>query len=142
MGSEKLYSEIFEDFQNATTRDAKIAVLRKNDHPRFQLFFMYLYSPQVEFDIEIPSYRPAIEPAGLNWTYLDTEVSKLYRFIKGHKQRTNVEPKKLRGLLIGALESLHKDEAELLVKLMQKDLDIKYLNPKIVKEAFPNIDLS
>ncbi|MCK9369148.1 hypothetical protein M0R04_04270 [Candidatus Dojkabacteria bacterium] len=142
MSSEKLYSEIFEDFQNAGTREDKINVLRKYDHPRFRYFFQLLYSPRVEFDVEIPSYRPAVEPAGLNWTYLDTEMEKIYRFIKNHNKRTNVQPNKLKNLLGVVLESLHKDEAIVLINLMKKDLGIKYLTPKIVSEAFPGLDLS
>jgi hypothetical protein len=142
MSMEKLYSEIFDDFQKASTRQEKIDVLRKNDHQRLRFFFQLLYSPRIEFDVEIPDYKPAPEPAGLNWTYLDTEMAKMYRFIKGHKARTNVEPKKLSGLLAVILESLHKDEAVILVNLLKKDLGIKYLTPSIVSEAFVGIDLT
>lgn len=142
MSSEKLYSEIFEDFEKATTKQDKVNVLKKYDHPRFRQFFQYLYSKKIVFDAPIPEYRPAIEPAGLNWTYLDTEIGKLYRFIKDHPQRSNITPEKQKSLLTVVLESLHKDEADILVKLMKKDLGVKYLNPKTVKEAFPDLDLS
>ena len=142
MGSNKLISEIFEDFQNAGTKDEKINILRKWDHPRMRLFFQYLYSPRIIFDVAIPEYKPALEPAGLNYTYMDSEIMKLYRFIKNHPKRTNVEPKKLTNLLATVLESLHKDEADILVKLLKKDLGIKYLTPKIVSEAYQGIDLS
>jgi hypothetical protein len=141
MSSEKLYSEIFDDFVKAATKEAKINVLKINDHPRFREFFIMLFNPRIVFDVEIPEYRPAPEPAGMNWTYLDSEMSKMYRFIKDHPKRTNVSPVKLKNLLAMVLESLHKDEAEILVKLLKKDLDIKYLNPKIVSEAFPGIEL-
>ncbi len=43
---------------------------------------MFAFNPYVKFDVEVPEYRPSIEPAGLNHTYLDMEVSKLYRFIE------------------------------------------------------------
>lgn len=142
MSSEKLYSEIFEEFQNAKTREEKINVLRKYDHPRFRYFFQLLYSKKVEFDVEIPAYRPAPEPAGLNWTYLDTELVKLYRFTKNDPRSVNLTPEKKKSLLIVVLESLHKDEAQVLVGLLNKDIGIKYLTPKIVKEAFPDLDLS
>ena len=39
------------------------------------------------------------------------------------------------------LETLYHEEAEILVKIMKKDLGIKYLTDKIVKEAFPDINL-
>lgn len=139
MSREKLYSEIFEEFQEADTRQDKINILRKYDHPRLRLFFELLFNKDIKFDVEIPTYRPAPEPAGLNYSYIESEIPKLYRFIEGHPDRTNVPPNKLKNLLVVVLESLHKDDAEILVNLFKKDLGIKYLTPKIVSEAFPGI---
>lgn len=140
--NEVLYSEIFDEFQRQSTREGKINVLRKHDHPRLRTFFQLLFCPRIEFDVEIPNYRPAIEPAGLNWTYLDTEIPKLYRFIKNHPQRTNISDERKKSLLLVVLESLHKDEAKVLIGLINKDLGINYLNPHIVSEAYPGIDFS
>jgi hypothetical protein len=98
-----------------------------------------LFNKDIKFDVEIPTYRPAPEPAGLNYSYIESEIPKLYRFIEGHPDRTNVPPNKLKNLLVVVLESLHKDDAEILVNLFKKDLGIKYLTPKIVSEAFPGI---
>jgi hypothetical protein len=140
----KLYSEILADFDTAPTRADKIAVLRKNDHPRFRSFLTMVYNPEFNFKVEIPEYRPAIEPAGLNYTYLDIEVPRLYRFIPGHPKLDGavLDEKKKKSLLTTTLESLHKDEAELLVKaITKKDLDVKYLTPRIIKEAYPDINI-
>lgn len=142
MSSDKLYSEIFEEFEKAESRADKINVLRKNDHPRFRDFLVAAFNPVFQFEVEVPKYRPAPEPAGLNFTYLDIEVPKLYRFIKGHpKKSSNISPEKQKSLLTVVLESLHKDEADLLVRCIKKDLNIKFLTPKLIKEAFPNINL-
>ena len=103
-----------------------------------------VYNPDIKFEVEIPAYRPAIEPAGLNYTYLDIEVPKLYRFILGHPKLEGavLDEKKKKSLLTSTLESLHKDEAELLVKaITKKDLDVKYLTPRIIKEAYPDINI-
>jgi hypothetical protein len=43
--------------------------------------------------------------------------------------------------MIVILEALHKDEADLLARVLKKDIGIKYLTPKICKEAFPDIDI-
>ena len=142
MSSEKLYSEIFEDFEKATTKEERIAVLRKNYHPRFAEFLQMGFHPNIKFDVPIPNYRPAQEPAGLNFSYLDTEISKLYRFIEGHPKRPpELTAQKQTSILLVILESLHKDEAELLVKLMKKDLGVKFLTPKLLKEAYPNLNI-
>ena len=140
MSSERLYSEIMDEFRGATTRPERIAVLRKYDHERFREFLRLAFNPNVEFDVPIPKYRPAVEPAGLNFTYLHNEVPKLYRFIKNHPKRSpDLTEKKMTSLLVVLLESLHKDEAELLVGLIKKDLGVKYLTRQIAMEAFPGI---
>jgi len=141
MSAEKLYSEIFDEFDQAGTRAEKIAVLRKYDHPKFRDFLVMAFNPKIEFDVEIPKYRPAPEPAGLNWTYLDNEMPKMYRFIKNHPMSANLQPDRKKSLLTVVLESLHKDEAELLVKLLKKNLEVKFLTPKIISEAYPGINV-
>jgi len=142
MSSEKLYSEIFEDFDKATNKEERIGVLRKNFHPRFAEFLQMAFHPNIIFDVRIPNYRPAQEPAGLNFAYIDSEISKLYRFIKDHPKRPpEMTTQKQTSILLVILESLHKDEAELLIKLIQKNLGVKHLTAKLVKEAYPNLNL-
>ena len=142
MSSEKLYSEIFEDFDKATTKEERIGVLRKNFHPRFAEFLQMAFHPDIIFDVRIPNYRPAQEPAGLNFAYIDSEISKLYRFIKGHPKRPpEMTTQKQTSILLVILESLHKDEAELLVKTIKKDLGIKFLTPKLLKEAYTDLNI-
>ena len=140
MNSDRLYSEILEEFEKASNKEQRIAVLRKYDHPRFRQFLIYALDESVKFDVQIPRYRPAVEPAGLNFTYLTSEMPKLYRFIVGHPLRpVGLTPQKQQQLLLVVLESLHKDEAALLVKVLQKKFDVKYLTVNLVKEAYPGI---
>lgn len=136
----KLFFEILDEFQKAETKAERIAVLKKYDDPRFRTFLVYALEPTIQFDVEIPNYRPAVEPAGLNFTYLDSEMPKAYRFIKDHQNRpVGLTQEKQRSLLVVILESLHKDEAELFVKMIKKDLGIKHLTKKLVQEAYPGM---
>jgi len=138
MISDILYSEIFAEFNKATTKAERLAVLRKYDHPRFREFLKYAFNPNVKFDVEVPRYRPAVEPAGLNFTYLSSEVTKFYRFIVGHPRRpSGLTPQKQKQLLLVVLESLHKDEAEILVRLIKGDIGVKYLTLNLLTEAYP-----
>ena len=116
----RLFSEIFAEFESAETKPAKQAVLQKYWHPTLKLFLEYAFNPNIKFDVVPPaSYRPATEPAGLNVTYLDMEMPKLYRFIEGHPQRPpGLTPEKQTKLLTVILEALHPDESELLLKLI------------------------
>jgi hypothetical protein len=137
MSAEKLYSEIFDEFEKAETKADRIAVLKKYDHPRFRDFLSCALNPTIMFDVEVPQYRPAEEPAGLNFTYLDIEMTKIYRFIKGHPKRPQgLTPQKQKQLLLVILESLHKDEAEIMVQLVQKKFKINHLTQKLVQEAY------
>lgn len=137
-----LYSEIFEEFEKVSTRKEKIDVLRKHGNARFKDFLTYAFSPSVEFDVVVPDYKPSIVPAGLNDCYLHQEVPKLYRFIKDHPKRPpGLTGKKQENLLIPILEGLHKDEADLLCRAINKKLNIKYLTESLIQEAFPDIVL-
>ena len=101
------------------------------------MFFEYAFNPDVKFDVVPPkTWRPATEPAGLNVSYLDMEVPKLYRFIEGHPQRpAGLTPEKQTKLLTVVLESMHPSESELLLKLIKKNLGVKGLTVKFIQEA-------
>jgi hypothetical protein len=133
MSAEKLYSEIFEEFEACKHKDERIVVLKKYDHKHFREFLVCAFHAGIQFDVKLPeTYRPAVEPAGIN--------AKLYRFIRNHPKRNPAfsGEKQTRALRV-ILESLHKDEARLLVKLLQKDLGVKHLTPALIKEAYPEI---
>lgn len=131
-----LFSEIFEQIEIAVDKKSRIEILQKNDSLSLREFFRLLYDDNIEFDVEIPKYRPAIEPAGLNYTYLHSEIKKLYRFIKNEPRAVMLTPKKKSEILVVILESLHKDEAKLLIGLINKDIGVRHLNEALVKEAY------
>ncbi len=142
MSSSKLYSETLQDFENATTKEERVDILKKNSNPHFKTFLALFLNPKLEFDVEVPNYRSAVEPAGLNFTYLDQEMRRMYLYIKNHPVRpAGLTKKKQQDQLVVTLESLHKDEAELLVKILTKSLKVKNLTPKLVKEVYPEIEL-
>jgi hypothetical protein len=141
MSSEMLYSEIFEAFVKAPDKAGKIAVLQRNYDSRFLEFLECAFNPGIIFDVEIPEYTPDDQPAGMNHSYLDMEMNKMYRFIKNHPKREYVEPSKLKRLLEIVLISLHKDEADLLVRCMKKKLGVPLLTPKLIREAYASNEI-
>ena len=54
MSSEKLYSEIFEEFEKATTKQERINILRREGDERFRFFLQLAFNPAIEFDIVLP----------------------------------------------------------------------------------------
>ena len=143
MSSELLYSEILEEFGKATNKQERINVLRKHSDKRFIFFLELMLDPRVKFDIVMPvKYRPSVEPAGLNYAYLDTEMNKMYRFIKDHENRPpEYTADKTTAAIQVILESLHADEAAIFRDLLQKKFKVKNLTAALVKEAFPSINL-
>jgi hypothetical protein len=141
--SSKMYSEILQEFDEAPTRKEKLEVLRKNFTPRFGEFLQLAFSEDVKFDVELPkTYKVNVEPVGMTMTTLHIEMPKLYRFIEGHPKRVaGLSGKKQQNLFIGVLESLHKDEAELLIKMVKKNLGVKFLTANLLREAYPGINL-
>jgi hypothetical protein len=141
MSSEKLYSEIFEEFEKTTTKQERINLLRREGDERFRFFLQLAFNPAIEFDIVLPHmYRPAKEPAGLNFAYLDTEMPKMYRFIKNHPMRPpEFTADKTTQIILVILESLHRDESALFLKILKKEFKVKNLTHNLVKEAFPDL---
>jgi len=138
-----LFSEILELFSKAETRKQKLEVLKKNGDEAFKQFLFIAFHPNIKFDIEAPAYRPSTEPAGLNYAYLRIEMRKIYRFITNHPEKSpELSADKQRQLLVVILESLHKDEAELLVKLFKKDLGVRYLTRRTSNDALPEVNIT
>lgn len=137
-----MFHEMVDNIAKCNNKQQVINLLQEysNSYNGFKNFLQAAYSPRVEFEVPIPNYRPAPEPEGLNWALLENEALKLYRFVKNHPSK----PKGLNGpkqkeLLVVVLESLHKKEAELLVKAMTKQLTIPNLNEEIINECFPGL---
>lgn len=137
---EYLMHEIFEKFEKAETRKEKIQILKKFGNSKFKTFLNYALNPNIKFDVEIPVYKPSLDPAGLNTTYIDNEIDRTYRFIVGHPKRAaTLTALKQKQLLTILLESLHAGEADFYVRMLKKDLKVKFLTRKLVKEVFPEL---
>jgi hypothetical protein len=140
MIKDKLMFEILDEFENAKTENERIAVLQKYDTHQFRHFLKNALDTSIEYDVEVPGYRPAPEPAGLNFTYLSMEMDKMYRFIKGHPARpAGLTPKKQKQLLVVILESLHEKEANILVNILQKKFKVNFLTQKLIQKALPGM---
>jgi hypothetical protein len=67
-------------------------------------------------------------------------MRRLYIFVVGHPKRTaKLDERKEARILNALLGAVHKEEAALLVKCFKKDLEVRYLTARLVKEAFPEL---
>lgn len=137
-----LFHEIFEKFEELKTRDERINYLRANHTPQFKEFLRGAFDPNVIFKVNIPTYRPAVEPEGLNYSTLHNEMDRMYLFVEGHpKTPTGITEDKKEYVLKNMLEAIHKKEAEILIAMLKKNLKVKFLTAKLVNEIYPDIEI-
>ena len=132
-----LAHEIFTQVNNAKDKPKKIEVLLKHDSQGLRQLLKAAFDPKIEFDIPegTPPYMVNEAPAGTDHTSLLDESRKLYLFIKGGSTIPKI---KKETLFIQMLEALHKDDAEALINIKDKKLNLVYkgLTENVVKEAF------
>jgi len=132
-----LAHEIFTQVNNAKDKPLKIEVLRKHDSQGLRQLLKAAFDPKIVFDVPegTPPYMANEAPAGTDHTSLLDEVRKLYLFIKGGSTIPKI---KKETLFIQMLEALHKDDAETLINIKDKKLNLVYkgLTENVVKEAF------
>ena len=135
-----LLSEVLQKAHNAKTKAEKINILRKNKSDALVSVFIINLDesvvPVVPLGEDVP-YRKNEAPAGTEHSKLEHEARILYHFFKGGSKLT---PIKREPMFIQLLEGLHQDEAEVVIKAVNKNLHKRYkVTQACVKEAFPEI---
>lgn len=133
--------EILEEFSQATTKEAKITVLKNNATPHFLQVLKYTYDPQYEFYIkEFPKnyIKPDTLP-GIRYSGIESDLRKIYLFQKGNPTADILTEEKRNQLLVELLESFEPNEAQVFINIMKKNLKINGLTYKLIKETFPTI---
>ena len=130
----KLYSEIIEELESYSTKEEALLSVRRYQNPRLIMFLKYALNENIVFDTPIPTYNPSTNPIGLSFTTLNMETPKLYLHIKDDKARNNMSVERRQTSLLVLLESLHKDEAALLVDVMTKKFSMKNLTYEMIKD--------
>ena len=133
--------EVFDEFELATNKKERMEVIGKNLSKTLTEVFLFAYHPEYQwFFKEIPeNYKPKNIPAGMGYLQLSTELRKFYLYRKGDATAEKLTPTKRTQLLLEFLENLEPREAEVVMGIFNKDLGVKGLNYKFVKEAFPNL---
>jgi|TARA_B100000287_G_scaffold369632_1_gene366611 hypothetical protein len=133
-----LVSEIFLKVNNAKDKPKKIEILRQYDKPALRQILKGCFDPKIEWELPegTPPFIENDVPAGTEHTLLIQQASKLWHFVKGADNATNRLQKET--MFIQMLEGLHKDEAQVLLSMKNKELNKTYkgLTAECVKEAF------
>jgi len=132
-----LAHEIFTKVNNAKDKPKKIEVLRQYDSQGLRQLCKAAFDPSIAWDIPegTPPFMQNDVPEGTDHTSLLDEARKLYLFIKGG---SNIPKVKKETLFIQMLEALHKDDAQVLIDIKDRKLNLTYkgLTENCVKEAF------
>lgn len=133
--------EVFDDFRNATTKQDRLNVLRRNDSYALRNILTGAFDPRVKFTVnKVPEYRKVDVPAGLSYSHMTEALSRVYLWVEGNpKTPKGLTEKRATELLLQLLESLEPKEAEVFASMMRKDLKIPHLTVKLINEAFPGL---
>jgi hypothetical protein len=133
-----MLSEIIKKTCELKTREEKVAWLKQNDSRPLQDILIAMYDKKkIKFLIPNtePPYTPS--PAHENQGALFREARKLKYFVEGFGGE-NVAKIKREQIFIDMLETVHRDDAKLLIDMI-KQQGYKGLTEKVINEAFGNI---
>ena len=133
-----LISEILEKVSKVKSKKEKVSLLQQYNHPSLRMVIKSSFDPKIEWSLpdgDVP-YTRNDAPEGTEHSSLSYESRKLYHFIRGGDNQ--ITQNKRETMFVQLLESLHPDEADILVAAKDKVLHQKYkgLSKNVVMEAF------
>lgn len=136
MISESL-AEIINTACELKTKEEKIAYLQERKSKPLCNILKVTYDKSME--LNIPSSAPPYQPSVIDESHglLFREARKLKYFVKGY-DGDNLPQVRRESLFIQMLESVDKEDAKLLIKMI-KQKPLKGLPLSVVQSAFPNL---
>lgn len=133
--------EILKEFEGVETRQQRKEILERNNIYYFKQVLQYTFNPKFEFHVkEFPKeyIKPDTFP-GIRLAGLESELRRVYLFLKGDPTGDALTEQKRNVLLLQLLESFEPEEAVVFVNMMKKDLKTKGLTESLVREVFPEL---
>jgi hypothetical protein len=134
--------EVFDEFEEASSKQERMNVIERNLSPTLIKVLEMAYHPHIQWKVkELPhNYRlPTDTLPGITYDSLDSILRRLYVFSEGNVTAEKITVKRREELLAQILDSIEPREVEVVVGIFQKDLGVKGLDYKFIKEAFPNM---
>lgn len=129
--------EILEEFGKQTTKAKRIEVLKKHGNvPAFKDVLRGTFDDSLEFLLPEgkPPYTPNI-PESVPSTLLKKHKEFGY-FVKGGVDQPQY---KRENIFIRLLESIHPQDAEVVLSMVAKKSPVKFLTKNLIEETFPNL---
>lgn len=136
----KYVHEVLALIDKAKTKQEKIDLLRNHESTVLKNVLKGTFDDVIQWNLPEgePPYRPA-EPSSAPST-LHRQLNNLVYFIKGPKGDALVKFKR-ESMFVRMLESIHPEDAKVVIAMVAKKLPVKGLTKALVKEAFPNLIL-
>ena len=136
----KLVSEVLTEAGKIVKRDDRIKFLQLNKSPGLTDILRIQYDDTIVSALPegAPNYRQDDAPKDYQYTILNKAYTQFKYFFKG-PIANDMKPLKRESLFLNLLETLHVEEAELLVAAKDKKLKCKGITKKLVRDAFPNL---
>ena len=133
-----LLPEVFEKASKIISKKERIDFLRANNSAPLRDILRIQYDPTVVS--QLPEGEPPYKKDDGVYGYSPSSLHKEYKMFKYFfKGGSDIDQMKREKMFINLLESVHHDEADILIKAKDRQLDIKGLSKILVKEAFPNL---
>lgn len=127
--------EILSKTAQFTDREDKIQYLRANHSKTFQEVLAYGYDPRITWLLpeEAPPYTPITDDPESSTGLLYTEARKFYLFVRGG--HPSLSQTRRETIFIQLLESIHPDDAKMVLDLKNKQLP-KGITQDLIEEAY------
>jgi len=132
------FAEIFDKVSKIKSKKEKVSFLKHYQTDALRMVVKSSFDPKIVWALpegEVP-FRPNDAPEGTEHSNLSYEARKLYHYIQGGNPI--LTQSKRESMFVALLESLHPDEADILVAAKDGLLHQKYkgLSKNVVMEAF------
>jgi len=132
--------EIFNLISKAKNKAEKLAVLRKHESWALKDVCRGIFDDRVQFKLpasgKVPYEANRVESTPSSLLKLNTRFK---FFVKGVRDCEQLIPVKRERMFIDLLESIHAEDAEILVSMINKKNPVKGLTKKLVQEAYPQL---
>lgn len=134
----KYIHEVLALVGEASGKKEKIDLLKKNDSVVLKNILVGTFDDSIEWDLPpgTPPYTPADGHNAPSNLY--RQINNLPYFVKNGKGKDMLKVKR-EMMFIRMLESIHPQDAEIVLAMVAKKLPTKGLTKALVKEAFPNL---
>jgi hypothetical protein len=129
-------SEILKKCSEFKKKEERVEALRQNCNEPCKTVLQYMFHPEVKF--ALPEGTPPFRYSQFEEkNMLHSEARRLYLFLDG--VNPDMKPLKREALFIQILESVHPDDADLVLSMKEKKSPYKGLTKEVAMAAFPEL---